>query len=127
MTGSNAQYADLADAVLVVSVNQSFPRRSLYDAARFAWLVSPERVAEVEYVVATKNRRILGVFRPLEWKKATRQNFPEFDMHLPSRLAFVGREAPDDVLRRYVGRDLPPDFRFAGTGMRYAGTLAVTR
>ena len=115
--------AELVDALLVVSINQSYPGRSIYNAARFAWLVSKERAAQVEYVIATKDRRIVGVFVPERWLPATEENFPEFRMHLPRRRAFVGREAEKDVFDRYLGKLLPPDFKFAGTGMRFAGTL----
>lgn len=115
--------AELVDPVLVVSVNQSYPKRSAYDAARFAWRVSEHRVSLVEYVLATKNRQIIGVFVPREWKKATKENFPEFDMDLPGRRGFVGTEADGVAKERYLGRYLPPDFEFAGTGMRYAGPL----
>jgi hypothetical protein len=45
-----------ADAVLVVSVNQSYPGRSAYDAARYAWRVSADRARNVRYVVAVKKR-----------------------------------------------------------------------
>jgi hypothetical protein len=115
----------LVDRALVVSINQTFPGRSLYDAARFAWLVSPARVAGLDYVIATKNRQIVGVFVPAEWKRATRENFPEFDMDLPTRLGFIGANAPREIRDRYVGKHLPPDFEFAGTGMRYCEPRSV--
>lgn len=121
--GTSNDVTELVDALLVVSVNQSYPGRSAYDAARFAWLVSEERAAQVEYVVATKDRRIVGVFVPERWLPATEANFPEFRMHLPRRRAFVGREAGKDVSERYLGRMLPAEFKFAGTGMRFAGKL----
>jgi hypothetical protein len=110
-----------ADAVLVVSVNQSYPGRSAYDAARYAWRVSADRARNVRYVVAVNKRQIIGVFEPSEWKPATRSNFPEFVHEFPGRVGFVGATASEDALRRYVGRELPADFKFSGNGYRYAG------
>jgi hypothetical protein len=50
-------------ALLVVSINRTFPRLSAYDAARYAWRVSPARARNVQYVIATKARRVVGVIR----------------------------------------------------------------
>ena len=114
--------ASLIDPLLVVSVNQSYPRRSAYDAARYAWRLSPARAQSVRYVLATKNRQIVGVFRPLEWKAATTANFPEFDCEMKGRIGFVGCVADDDACRRYLGKCLPSEFTFSGNGFRYAGS-----
>ena len=73
---------DTSDALLIVSINQTYPRLSAYDAARYAWRVSPERANQVQYVVATKNRRVVGVFEPHDWRPATRANFPEFEREM---------------------------------------------
>ena len=63
----------------------------------------------------------MGVFEPSEWKSATRANFPEFDHEFLGRVGFVGTTANEDALGRYLGRKLPPDFKFSGNGYRYAG------
>lgn len=105
----------------MVSVNRSYPRRNAYDAARYAWRLSLPRARLIRYVLATKNRRIIGVFEPVEWKAATTQNFPEFAYEMPGRIGFVGRPANETVSARYVGRELPSDFQFSGNGFRYAG------
>lgn len=118
---SHHYHAELNEPVLVVSVNRSYPRRSAYDAARYAWRLSPARAKLIRYVLATKNRRIIGVFEPLEWKAATTENFPEFAHGMPGRIGFVGRVPDEAVSNRYVGRDLPSDLQFSGNGYRYAG------
>ena len=110
--------------ILVVSVNRSYPRLSAYDAARYAWRISAARAREIDYVLATKNRRIIGVFRPTEWKPATRENFPEFDSPMPGRIGFLGSAAPKDASEPFLDRHLPSEFRFSGNGYRYAGRLA---
>lgn len=111
------------DALLVVSINRSYPRRGAYDAARYAWRLSPARASEVQYVLATKNRRVIGVFQPTEWKPATHANFPEFADEMPGRIGFVGKPARGEAANRYLGRELPADFSFSGNGYRYAGSL----
>ena len=124
---SSAAVAQLRDAkvgLLVVSVNRTYPRLNAYDAARYAWRLSPERARQIHYVLATKNRHVIGVFEPTEWKPATLENFPEFDRQMRGRLGFIGRAAKKEAAAPYLDRDLPAEFRFSGNGYRYAGSLA---
>lgn len=120
-----AEIADLdsGDALLVVSINRSYPALGAYDAARYAWRVSPSRARRVRYVLATKDRKVIAVFQPTDWKPATRENFPGYEREMPGRLGFVGRPAVGRATERYLGKKLPADFRFSGNGYRYAGTL----
>jgi hypothetical protein len=73
------------------------------------------------YVIAAKDRQVVGVFEPFEWKPATRANFPDFEQEFPGRIGFLGQVANDEALQRYLGRSLPADFKFSGNGYRYAG------
>jgi hypothetical protein len=114
---------ETGDALLVVSINQTYPRLDAYDAARYAWRVSPGRASRVQYVLATKDRRVVGVFEPTGWMPATRANFPGYDREMPGRLGFTGRPAGAEATARYLGRELPRDFKFSGNGYRYAGSL----
>lgn len=118
---SRVQDSMFVEPVLVVSINQSFPKRSVYDAARYAWRVSAERARSARYVIAVKNRRVVGVFEPCEWRVAIRANFPEFEQEFPGRVGFVGKVANEHALQRYLGRSLPAEFKFSGNGYRYAG------
>jgi hypothetical protein len=121
--GPNVVELDTPDALLVVSINQSYPRLGAYDAARYAWRVSLSRASQVQYVLATKDRTVVAVFEPTEWRPATRANFPGYERELRGRLGFVGHPAGGDAAARYLGKQLPPDFRFSGNGYRYAGSL----
>lgn len=113
------------DAVFIVSINRSYPDFDVYDAARYAWRISPRRARDIRYVLATKDRRVVGVFEPSGWKPATKDNFPEFEKQMPGRIGFVGRPAGPAAMSRYLGRELPREFRFSGNGYRYAGKLST--
>lgn len=63
---------------------------------------------------------MVGLFRPTTWQLATKENFPELEMHLPKRRAFTGVEANESVRRRHLGGRLPTGLRFSGTDMNYA-------
>lgn len=111
------------DAIFVVSINRSYPGLDAYEAARYAWRISALRARQVEHVLAVKDRRVVGVFRPTEWKAATSANFPGRP-DMPGRVAFDGRPSEPAVASRFLGKALPAGFRFSGNGYRYAGKLA---
>lgn len=112
------------DAVFVVSVSNSYPGLDAYEAARYAWRISPTRAKQVEHVLAVKDRKVVGVFRPKEWMAATPANFPG-RRAMPGRIGFVGSPCEPDVASRFMGKELPREFRFSGNGYRYAGKLAA--
>lgn len=112
------------DAVFVVSVSHSYPELDAYEAARYAWRISAARAKQVEHVLAVKNRRVVGVFRPKEWMAATTANFPG-RRSMPGRIGFVGSPSEPGVASRFLGKELPKGFRFSGNGYRYVGKLAA--
>lgn len=48
-----------------------------------------------------------------EWLNATAENFPGFE-DLPGRIGFVGKEAPEDIIKLYVGKRVPDRYRKRG-------------
>ena len=54
-----------------------------------------------------------GAFVADTWVEATAQNFPGRE-GVPGRFGFVGREAPADVKKLYVGKRVPDAFRKKG-------------
>ena len=96
------------DRVMVVEVYKSqADGRSLYDAARYAWRANLRRAENVDYVLAVKNREIIGVFVPTKWLPATPNNFPGQPPTPPKRIGFIGLEAPPEIQARYRGRLVP--------------------
>ncbi|CAN5156536.1 hypothetical protein BH23BAC1_BH23BAC1_26820 [soil metagenome] len=75
---------------------------------------SKNKVKDVEYVLAVNQGLIVGVFKPLEWKEGTIENFPEFNLDLPGRLGFNEIEADHEVEIMYVGKKIPAKFRKKG-------------
>ena len=100
--------------LLLINVNKSAGvRPTIYDAVRYAWRVDPTRAATVAYVLAEYHGTCVGAFVADEWLPATPENFPGLaadplagEAPREGRFGFVGREAPPDVLARYLGRRL---------------------
>lgn len=115
-----AQVADFSSKkILLISVNRSSSEKEMYEAVRFSWRLSMNRVRDVDYVLAAVRGVIQGVYIPKEWLPATKENFPGRSEH-PSRFAFNGIEAPNEIWKKFVGRRIPEEFSFGvGNPIRY--------
>ena len=112
----SAEPAVFRHKALLISVNRSAAERSLYDATRYAWKISKAKAKQAEVILATMQGLIVGAFVAHDWLEATAANFPglaEVD-GVPGRLGFVGKEAPDDIKRLYVGKRVPDEYRKPG-------------
>lgn len=102
--------------VLLISVNRSAVERSLYDATRYAWKLDKRKAKQADVILATMQGVIVGAFIAHDWLEATAANFPghaEGD-GTPRRFGFVGKEAPDDIKRLYLGKRVPDEYRKRG-------------
>lgn len=111
----SALEAEFKHRVLMITINKNATKMSIYDAVRFAWVLSASKVKKVEYVLACIQGIIVGVYVPLEWKKAINVNFPEFNHpDVPNRIGFVGEEAPNNIKELYLRKRVPDKFRKRG-------------
>ena len=109
-----AEEAVFKHHVLMITINKTIDDMSIYDATRFAWKLGEGKLKHIEYVLAVKQGIIVEVFKPLEWKKATINNFPLFHEDIPGRFAFNGTEAEEEIKRLYKGKRVPPQYRKKG-------------
>lgn len=110
----HAEVAEFHHRVLMISVSKSLAEKGLYDATRFCWKLSASKLKKVEYVLAVKQGIIIGVFKPTAWKRATIENFPEFNQDVPGRFGFVGREADQEIQALYLRKRVPDEYRKRG-------------
>ena len=108
-----AEPAVFKHKALLISVNQTSAERSLYEATRYAWKISRAKAMQAEVILATVRGLILGAFVADDWLPATSENFPTRE-DAPGRLGYVGREAPDEISRLYVGKRVPDEYRKPG-------------
>ena len=116
-----AESAEITHPAVEIIVNRSATETSLYDATRFAWRLSGDRAKKAELVLAVVNGLVVEVFSPMEWLKATPENFPEFnpDETISERFGFVGEVANDDVRKQYIRKKVPARARGAANPIRY--------
>lgn len=104
---------------LLISVNCSASQLSLYEAVRYSWKLSKKRAKETEIILACEKGMIRGAFIPEKWMEAKPDNFPGRE-EAPGRIGFVGKEAPSEIKKLYVGKRIPDDRRFGSSNpIRY--------
>lgn len=101
--------------ILITINNYNCEVDDIYQKVRFSWKMSIKRARKLEYVLAVKNGIIIGVFRPLEWRKATKENFPDFDHEVPDRIGFIGEKASEEIQNLYLRKRVPKDFSKKGS------------
>ncbi len=109
----SAQPAEFKHRAILISVNRSAADRSLYEATRFAWKINISRAEQAEVVLSTVHGLIVAAFVADKWLRATAENFPGRE-DIPSRVGFIGREAPGKIASLYVGKRVPDKYRKQG-------------
>lgn len=99
---------------LLISVNRSAADASLYEATRYAWRVNVQKARKADVILSTRQGLIVGAFVAAEWLEATNENFPGREP-APGRYGFVGEEAPAVIVKLYVGRRVPDEYRKPGS------------
>jgi len=112
--------------LLLICINRTYEKWGPWIAVRYSWKLAPERAEQSEYVLAVFRGIIVGVFKAEKWLPATKKNFfPGIpDEHgnwnkQAGRFGFHGCEAPEDVKTRYIGKSVPPKWKFRGNPIQY--------
>ena len=108
-----AEPAVFQHKALLISVNRSATKTSLYEATRYAWKIKRSTAEQAEVVLPTRQGEIVGAFIADRWLEATAENFPGRDP-VPGRFGFVGKDAPEEIKKLYVGKRVPDEYRKPG-------------
>ena len=106
-----ADFAEFRHKAVLFNVSRNALKFDLYEATRYAWRINKARVTQAEVVLATVHGVIRGAFVADEWLAATPEHFPGRPPVRKGKFGFVGREAPRDITRLYVGKRVPPEYR----------------
>lgn len=109
-----AEEAIFKHKVLMITINKSATEKDIYDATRFAWKIDKNKAAKAEFILSVKQGIIREVFIAKEWKIATVENFPQFQLDEPNRYAFIGRKADDKIRFIYINKRIPKKYRKKG-------------
>ena len=101
-----------------------------YDATRRCWRANIEKARRADYVLAIVNGIVKGVFKP-EWYITTdkecekeRERCKRMKVNTKlckvcKRIRFNGVEAPDDVKKRYLNKEVPSEYQKCQNPVRY--------
>lgn len=111
-----AQVFEPTEPLILISVAKSFDEegRSIYDGTRGVWKIDPKRAAKINLVLAHRKGLVVGVFRPISWLPATKENFPWIASDMPGRWGFNGVEAEPSVSSNYLSKRVPDHYRRKG-------------
>jgi hypothetical protein len=109
----SAETAIFKHKALLISVNRTALERSIYEATRFAWRLSPKKASQADVVLATVQGVIVGAFIAENWLEAIPENFPGRE-NVEGRYGFVGRKAPAELEKLYIDKRIPDKFRKKG-------------
>jgi uncharacterized protein len=109
-----AEPAVFQHKALLISVNRTALEMPLIEATCHAWKISKTKAKQTEVILATLQGLIIGAFIAHDWLDATAENFPGREAR-PGRVGFVGEEAPDDIMKLYLGKRVPDEYRKPGS------------
>ena len=114
------ELSDIQHRAVILIVNRSWDEddSSLYETIRFAWPFKKEQAEQVEVILASYNRMIVGAFMADEWLATTPENFPDRKT-TPGRIGFIGHEASPEIQNFYVGKRVSDELRSYGSSFRF--------
>jgi len=129
MTDSHNVIEKFNDKCMIIKIRP----KTIYgrgSAVRWAWRANLERAERTDYVLAVETStggKVIGVFKPDKWYKATAENDKKYGHFLnegcseetEKRIAFQGVEADENIRRKYLDKFLPLEFSAATIPVRY--------
>ncbi len=85
----------------------NYCKGSLYEATRYAWRVTFEKVSKYPYVFSVINGVVRAVYKVKNWSLITYGESV-------GRYEFFGEEAPTEISSRFVGKIIPEYYRKKG-------------
>jgi len=108
-----AEIAEFQHRSILISVNRSAVENSLYEATRYAWRLNKQKAELAEVILPTLQGLIVGAFVADKWLDSTSDNFPGKEA-VAGRYGFVGKHAPNEIQKLYVGKRIPDEYRKKG-------------
>ncbi|MCL2501096.1 MAG: hypothetical protein FWE90_12300 [Defluviitaleaceae bacterium] len=103
---------EITDKCIIIKIKQwSIDRYNgsfadaIYEATRAAWKMSIVKAKKAEYILSVMDGVIKAVYHDLEWSVHEERK---------PRLEFIGKEAPDHIKIKYIGKRIPHEYRRQG-------------
>ena len=108
--------------VIIKIKSETISARGIYGAVRWAWRASLARITNADYVLAVDTGtggKVVGVYKPIKWYKATAENDKKYEHFLneggsnenEKKIAFQGVDADEEIKRKYLDKYIPYEYR----------------
>ena len=104
--------SEITDKCIIIKIKQwSIDRyngnlsEAIYEATRAAWKMSMARAEKADFVLSVMDGVVRAVYCDLEWSVHKERN---------PRLEFIGKDAPDNINAKYIGKRIPHEYRRQG-------------
>lgn len=103
------------EPLILINIGKSYEEadKDIYDAVRGCWVINPKRAREHKLVLAHRRGIVVGAFRPTEWLRSTKANFP-WHVGDENRWGFVGEPAEQEARELYLRKRVPEAYRAKG-------------
>jgi len=117
------------EPLILISIGKAYYEedKDIYEAVRGCWVINPERARKHNLVLAHVRGIVVGVFRPMDWVRSTKANFP-WHTGEDNRWGFVGEPAEEETARLYMRKRVPEAYRAKGAAnpVRFIEPPSVT-
>ncbi|WP_461255907.1 hypothetical protein [Treponema sp. R80B11-R83G3] len=123
--------SEFPNKCMLVRIPISITYEKIYDAARRCWKANIDKARSSDYVLAVADGIVQGVFKPEIWHITTvkecekdkkrcnvmRANTKRCEVN--KRIRFDGVEAPAEVKKRYLNKEIPAKYQGCRNPVRY--------
>jgi len=116
--------SEFSDKCMIVRIHISIEYdETIYNAARRCWRANIDKAKDADYILAVINGIVQGVFKPEKWHITTdkecekeRDRCKKMKANtklctVRKRIRFDGVEAPADVKKRYLNKEIPSKYK----------------
>ena len=98
---------EIAEKCIIIKVAQrsiDYNNGDIYEATRAAWKLDMNHAKKADYVLSVLEGIVKAVYSDMQWSCIEEW----------ARLKFDGKEAPENIKEKYVGKRIPPEYRKRG-------------
>ena len=78
---------------------------AIYEATRASWKMRIERAEKADYVLSVMDGVVKAMYCDMKWRHSDNR---------PERVLFDGKEAPEAIKNKYIGKRIPQEYRRKG-------------
>lgn len=102
---------EITEKCIIIKIKQSSINHysgdiseAIYEVTRASWKLNKTKVEKADYVLSVLQGVVKAVYTDMQWSNDENEK----------RLKFEGKEAPESIKDKYIGKRIPPEYRQRG-------------